>query len=181
MLQRLIRSLSLPCLAAVLLAGCANLGSTDDLDVAKETQQKVMAAATGAVPPYEPSAFPARVDINRYLKETELAGEWYTYALNWQGEPIFYVVSDSKPRNICVSITAPDRKVKGSQGNVVMSAPALDGVYYGGADCNSWYLWDATTGTFIELSGQGFSLLSTRAPLLLETDPVQLEWDAPPE
>ena len=167
-------ALAVVCTLVITASSCEQ---PNDLDTARQVQQEVMGVAVDAVPPYQPTTFPARSDINRYLRETEQPGEWYTYALNWAGEPIFYVVSDGKPRNICVSITAPDRKVTGSNGNVVMSAPALDGVYYGGANCNSWYLWDASTGNYIDVTGQGFTLVSTKAPLQLETDPVLLSWE----
>ena len=165
------------CLLALLFVLSACGTQPNDLDVAKDTQAAVMNNAIAAEPAYRPTSFPARRDINRYLRETEtLASEWYTYALNRDGEPIFYVVSDSKPRNICISITAPDRIVKDDWGNVVISAPALDGVYYGGAGCDAYYLWDSATGNFIELAGQNFTLLSTKAPLALETDPIRIAW-----
>ena len=160
-------------IAFSLLAMSCMSSEKDDLAVSRETQQEIMAHAINVVPPYQPVDFPAREDINRYLRETEQASEWYTYALNWQGEPIFYVVSDSKPRNICVSITAPQTRI----GSAVLSAPALDGVYYGGANCNSWYLWDTTTGNYIEVIGQAFTLISTKVPLRLETDLTPLSWE----
>ena len=176
--QRPIKAAGMTGLALLLcLVLTAASCEPDDLTAARETQQAVMSTAVNAVPPYQPTEFPAREDINRYLRETETPGEWYTYALNWAGEPIFYVVSDGKPRNICVSITSPDRYITNSGGAVVLSAPALDGVYYGGANCNSWYLWDASTGNYIEVAGQAFTLLSTKAPLRLETDPILLSWD----
>ena len=91
------------------------------------------------------------------------------------GEPLFYIVSDMKPRNICVSITAPDRLAGSSSGYAVRSAPALDGVYYGGAGCNAYYMRDAATGGFIELAGDTFTLVSSKTPLFLETDIRRLE------
>lgn len=154
-------------------AGCED--PNNDLRESREVQQDVMDDAIDAVPAYRPTGFPARLDINRYLQETEDgSSEWYTYALNKDGEPIFYVVSDGKPRNICVSISSPDRLHEG----VVVSAPALDGVYYGGANCDAYYFWDATTGNYIEIAGQTFTLISTKVPLALETDPKRLTWTA---
>lgn len=166
-------------LAAVLLVFAAAACETTQNDVAesKAVQSHVMDAAIAAAPAYTPTNFPARHDINRYLQETEETTEWYTYALNFDGQPIFYVVSDNKPRNICVSITAPDRVLhKSSHGIVTGSAPALDGVYYGGANCDAYYLWDAATGNFIEIAGSTYTLISTKAPLTLETDIPALTW-----
>ena len=155
--------------AVVVMVGCQQ----DDLEVSKDIQKDVMGRAIDSVPPYRPEVFPAREDINWYLKETETRDTWYIYALNREGMPIFYVVSDMKPRNICISLTAPDRKVEGSE--VALSAPALDGVYYGGAGCDAYYLRDASTGNFIELAGQTFTILSSKVPLALETDRLRFQ------
>lgn len=156
-------------LVALTLMG-ANCRAQGDLEVAREVQQDVMKRAIAAVPPYHPQAFPAREDINWYLRETESRDTWYVYALNRDGQPIFYVVSDMKPRNICIHITAPERRIRGYE--VTVTAPALDGVYYGGAGCDAYYLRDAATGNFIELAGQTFTLLASKTPLSIETDPL---------
>lgn len=149
-----------------------------DTQVSREVQQSVMQRAMSGEPAYQPNAYPARGIINRYLQETEQPGEWYTYALNMMGEPLFYVVSDFKPMNICVSLTAPDRVHRTAGAYFVMSAPALDGVYYGGAQCNAYYMFDATTGGMIELAGDTFTLVSSRVPLFLETDVRRLSPEA---
>ena len=153
----------------ILFAACEQ---KRDLQVARDTQNEVMKRAVAAVPPYIPNAYPAREDINWYLRETEQRETWYVYALSMDGRALFYVVSDMKPRNICISISSPDRVMRGP---VVMSAPALDGVYYGGAGCDAYYLRDVSTGNFIELAGQTFSLVASKVPLRIETDWGRLE------
>ena len=164
-------------LGIVFVVSCAASSPmpVDDKRVSERTQQNVMDRAITAEPAYVPNRFPARQMINRYLRQTEELGEWYTYALNMEGVPIFYVLSDYKPMNICISITAPDRRVYSSSGSVVMSSPALDGVYYGGAGCSAYYLFDVTTGGMIEIAGGMFTLISSQTPLFLETDIVRLQ------
>ena len=90
--------------------------------------------------------------------------------MNRDGEPLFYVVSGIKPMNICISITAPDRRVANTNGAVGLSAPALDGVYYGGAHCNAYYFQDVATGNFIEIAGDGYIMVTSKYPLGIETD-----------
>ena len=162
----------------VMASGCGELPA-DDSRLSAQAQSQATTRAFDAVPAYIPSGYPAREDINWYLQQTERRDVWYIYALSMTGEPLFYVVSDMKPRNICISITAPDRKdrsgTSSSYNTVVRSAPALDGVYYGGALCNAYYMRDATTGGFIELAGDTFTLVSSRAPLFLETDVQRLQ------
>ena len=163
---------------SILVATLALVACTvppSDSQLSRQAQQEASGRAFTAIPPYIPTEYTAREDINWYLQETEGRHTWYVYALSFTGEPLFYIVSDMKPRNICVSITAPDRVGGTSSGNVVRSAPALDGVYYGGAACNAYYMRDATTGGFIELAGDTFSLVSSKTPLFLETDIRRLE------
>lgn len=150
-----------------------------DLTVAGETQADVMHRAVSSVPAYRPQAFPARENINWYLQENEEASVWYVYAISMDGTPLFYLVSDMKPLNICVSITAPDRRVSGNNGAVVLSAPALDGVYYGGAGCDAYYVRDVQTSNFIELAGRTFTLISSKVPLDIETDWGRLSETSP--
>ena len=139
----------------------------------RNIQRDIGQQAFAAVPPYHPSSYAAREDINWYLQETEQPGQtWYVYAINFSGEPMFYIVSDMKPRNICVSITAPDEVASGGS---IRSAIALDGVYYGGARCDAYYVRDSATGGFIELAGSTFSLITSKVPLALETDRLVLE------
>ena len=160
--------------AALLLAAFVACNEPDDSAQSRAAQDESSLRAFSAVPPYIPNQYTAREDINWYLQETEGRHTWYIYALSMTGEPLFYVVSDMKPRNICVSITAPDR-VDSRGTNVVRSAPALDGVYYGGAGCNAYYMRDAATGGFIELAGDTFTLVSSKTPLFLETDIRRLD------
>ena len=158
-------------LFALAVVACETTPS--DTQLSRQAQQESSGRAFTAIPPYIPTEYTAREDINWYLQETEGRHTWYVYALSFTGEPLFYIVSDMKPRNICVSITAPDRV--DTLNNVLRSAPALDGVYYGGAGCNAYYMRDAATGGFIELAGDTFSLVSSKTPLFLETDIRRLE------
>ena len=157
--------LVLAVVSVFVFAACTEV---NDSQQSREAQQQATSRGFAAVPPYIPSQYPAREDINWYLQETEQREVWYIYALAMDGKPLFYVVSDMKPRNICISITAPDRRVSGT--SATLSAPALDGVYYGGAGCDAYYMRDASTGGFIELAGRTFTLVSSKAPLFLETD-----------
>ena len=156
---------------AGLSVGAAKCGGGSDLSEAKQKQQTVMQKATAAVPAYVPSKFSGREDINWSIKETEGRHTWYVYALAMDGKPLFYVVSDMKPRNKCISITAPDRVYSNNAGTVKLSAPSMLGTYFGGAgNCQTYYLRDAQTGSYIELNGGAFTLIATKAPLSIETD-----------
>ena len=158
------------------LIGCGVAPKGNDLQRSNDIQQEVIGRAFDSVPPYQPNDFAARKAINWYLQETESFDTWYVYAVNRDGVPMFYVVSDFKPQNICVSITAPDRLHDDYDWGAVISSPALDGVYYSGnSSCNAYYMRDSTTGGFIEIAGDTFTLISSKTPLYLETDLERIE------
>lgn len=156
------------------LVGCLDESPPSTKRVSERTQEEVVRSGMAAVPAYRISEYTAREDINVYLQETEGRNIWYVYALNFNGDALFYVVSDIKPRNICVSLTAPDRKVTGTNGNVVMAAPALDAVYYPPGACDAYYLRDSVTQNFIELAGSTFSLITSKSPLSIYDEAIQL-------
>ena len=161
--------------AGVLLAACAD-ARPDDSELSAAAQSSATERGFDAVPPYIPQEYSVREDINWYLRETEGRHTWYVYALSFTGEPLFYIVSDMKPRNICVSLTAPDRMDRvGSATTVVRRAPALDGVYYSGGSCNAYYVRDVATGSFIELAGDTYTLISSKLPLFIETDRLRID------
>jgi len=171
--------------ATSVLAGCEEEA---DLAKSRATQQSLMERANAAVPAYEPTQFAGREDINWSLRETEGRHTWFVYALAMDGTPLFYVVSDMKPRNKCISITAPDRVIGGAKSRVAVSAPALTGTYFGGANCQTFYMRDAQTQSYIELSGSTFTIIASKAPLPIETDQLrpqvrlpQPDADAPEE
>ena len=155
-------------LVAVAMIGCDM--ETNDERLSREFQDQSSTRAFQAVPPYIPNEYPAREDINWYLRATEKADVWYVYVMGDTDVPLYYFVSDTKPRNICISITAPDRIARGDGYRILRSAPALDGVYYGGAGCDAYYMRDAATGGFIELAGRDYKLMYSTVPLELETD-----------
>ena len=163
-------------LLAFLALGCTTAAG-DNRRSEQAAQDMVLSTALAAVPPYRPREYAAREDINWYLKETEGRHIWYTYALSMEGRPMFYVVSDMKPRNICVSITNPERLVGSGSTSRVLPSPALDGVYYAGAGCDAYYLRDVATGNFIELAGQTFTLISSKVPLGIETDWGRMQFE----
>ena len=140
----------------------------DHIKKSKEVQQRVQQTATEAVPPYQPTEFSIRKDINWYLQETEGSHTWYVYALNMLGEPMFYIVSDVPPTNVCVNVTSAE--TIDSTWGVVLTAPSLNGVYRKSGACNTYFMRDVSTGSVIKLSGTTFTLIASKQPLAIETD-----------
>ena len=176
--------LALLVIGAVLLIACDVAKDTPVQD-SQQIQSEVLRNAFEAVRPYQPTNFPAREAINWHLRQTEQDRLYYVYMLNFQGEPVFYIVSDIRPQNVCVGITAPDWRDWGggrnSAGAVNRSAPSLTGVYRGAESCSTFFVRDAATGSLLEISGGGFSIIASTVPLAIETDRLEAQEPEPTE
>ena len=159
---------------AILVSGCEErYGKT----VAKpEPQNTPYAIADQTVPSYRPTQFSTREDINWHLRETEGRHVWYVYALNYVGEPMFYIISNVRPTNACSSNTANEHLIEltGYATRHVMEAPSLNGTYNKEGTCNTIFLRDSTTGNLIEISGTTFTLIASKQPMFIETDLYRL-------
>ena len=162
--------------ALVLAAGCISSETTPER-VSREAQESTLTRAFQAVPPVPPDRFPAREAINASMAETARPGEWYTYSLNFDGTPIFYVVSDFAPMSLCDSISATDYVdgIASRRPDLLRRAPSLDGVYRAGSDCRTFQVM-TTSGNYIRFNPGNTPWISTRQPLRLETDVLQLEF-----
>ena len=149
---------------ATLLAGCIEEDSTTQGAIA---QEDVMSRALADVPVPTVTQFTTRETVARWVETANNPDQThYVYAMLPGVGYIGYYVADSAPVNICVSLTPPQRfyRAANTGERQLGAAPALDGVYYGGAGCEMWYFFDATTGAKIEMGGQ-MAFFTTNLPL----------------
>lgn len=128
-------------------------------DVARErniaAQNDVISRATAAVPVPHVDNFLARQNLAEYLRRMDDPNKvWYIYELAFTGSPIGYYVSSSYPQSICTFMTPPQQVLQpssNSYGNtaVVVTAPALDGIYYGAAGCDLVFFFDLNSGAMV--------------------------------
>ena len=175
-MYRLIATIVAIVMLAAVAASCGDGQTTTTAEQkGTEAQTAVLETAVAAVPPYQPTLFPGRDAINKSLRAGE-QGPWYVYALDPQGDPIFYVVSDFRPYNKCHSITSPDRLVHhhdhSDYDHFLGQAPALDGIYYSSGGCHTYVVEDVNSGAMIDLSGSQFTIVASLFPLAIETDPL---------
>lgn len=100
----------------------------------------------------------------------------YVYLMADTGQMIGYYTAQGRPVNICTFLTRPytwDRKNSNYDYHQV-PAPALDGVYYGGGGCDSWYFFTADTDAFVEVGG-GMKFFVTDQPLAVEVEELRVE------
>ncbi|OGY20965.1 MAG: hypothetical protein A2113_01525 [Candidatus Woykebacteria bacterium GWA1_44_8] len=97
------------------------------------------------------------------------------------GRVTHYFVSTAVPVNSCAFLSSTEDVETQYEGDPVLTAPSLDGIYYGGSGaasaCNGWIFIDAATGGM----GMAFGtkIMTFDAPLILETEPILIRPVAP--
>ncbi len=161
-------------LLTIMSVGCDNkLGEQRHSSV--EERADTMGRAEALYPtPYNEN-FPLRQVLVEYTKRQDMMNHpWYTYIMSDTGAITHYFVSTTVP----VSTNAFLGSTEDYIGNgVILTAPSLDGIYYGGAGSvtgsNGWIFIDAATGAMGIAYGQ--KILTFDAPLILETEPQLIQ------
>lgn len=127
--------------------------------------------------------FPLYGLLLEYTEKTDLSYHpWYTYILGENGTITHYFVSTTVPVNSCAFLGSTEDVETKHEGTIVLTAPSLDGIFYGGAGasaaCNGWIFKDAATGSL----GMAFGaqILTFEQPLILEAEPIRIQPAAQP-
>ncbi|MBI2041437.1 MAG: hypothetical protein HYT20_00270 [Candidatus Nealsonbacteria bacterium] len=137
-----------------------------------DTRAAMFARAEAKIPVPRTENFPLRAVLAEYTRRQDLVNhEWYTYIMSDTGAVTHYFVSTTVPVNSCAFLSSTEDAISSS---IVLTAPSLDGIYYGGsgaaAVCNGWIFIDAATGAMGLVFGA--KILTFDAPLILETEPL---------
>jgi hypothetical protein len=95
----------------------------------------------------------------------------YVYLQNSEGTLLGYYVLKGLPVSYCAGLTPPYNFVgTPDDGNDAkdqqVPAPGVDGVYYSGGQCNTYYGFTADTGAYVEYTaGLGINVLLYNVPL----------------
>lgn len=174
-----IFTLALIVLLGVIFSSCGLSDSSTDkqIDRAVEQRSETFERAEKLFPVPQLENFPSRQALIKFTERTDLAGHtWYVYILGDTGNIIGYYVSQTRPVNSCTFLNSTEHVRTNTKGNVVLTAPSLDGIYYGGAGssagCDAWFFFDAATDAMIEIRGVKF--FTTDQPLALEADAINI-------
>src|SRR3989338_9441285 len=138
----------------------------------------VMARAEALIPVPQSQNFPLRAVLAEYTSRQDLLNHpWYTYIMSDTGAITHYFVSTTVPVSTNAFLGSTESVYYSSNGNMVLTAPSLDGIYYGGSGAtssmNGWIFIDAATGAMGIAYGQ--KILTFDAPLILETEPLLIQ------
>jgi hypothetical protein len=147
-----------------------------------KVQQDSYKRLTAAEPAHEMTYPVTRKTINFWVDTWNKPGKLaYTYLQNSNGDLIGYYVTQGPPVSMCTALTPtykfvnPGGNNDGGRNNVLVPAPSVDGVYYSGGECNTYYAKDATSGAFIEFTaGLGINVLLYDQPLSNHPNVVNL-------
>lgn len=168
----LLAILALLGLVAVIFVGC------EDSKLAEQRRQSVreraefMARAEALYPVPENQNFPIRALLVEYTKRQDMVNHpWYTYIMSDTGAITHYFVSTTIP--VSTNAFLGSTESVDDDNDLVLTAPSLDGVYYGGSGSvtgsNGWIFVDAATGAMGIAYGQ--KIMTFDAPLILQTEP----------
>lgn len=171
-MYRKLRFLLIPFLVilALALSACSG-GQPTSQQSESNRQQSSYDKLVAADPAHEMNYSPTRKTINFWVDTWNKPGQLaYVYLQNANGDLIGYFVLDGPPVSMCTALTPNYRFVNpdGDQANTLyqVPAPGIDGVYYSGGECNTYYGKDATTGAYVEFTlGQSMNLLLFNEPM----------------
>lgn len=128
----------------------------------------------------KPQNFPLREALVKYTERQDLVNHpWYIYILApIDGRPLGYFVGKTYPQNICNFLSSTEEvRVYDQDGVAVLTAPSLDGIYYGGGGakgtCDAWFFFDVTTDTMQVISGLPYFV--SDAPLALNVPRFEVQ------
>jgi len=152
---------------AFLLLGASSCDDSSPGGQDAKSRDGSYAALVKGQPAHSMSYSPSRDTINHWIDTWGKKGQVsYVYLQNSDGKLLGYYVLKGLPVSYCQGLTPPDQVDYDTNGNVDRPAPGVDGVYYGGADCNRYYGFTADTGTYIEYTaGLGINVLLYDKPL----------------
>jgi hypothetical protein len=119
--------------------------------------------------------FPLRGLLVEVTKREDLEHHpWYTYIMGQNGNLVGYYITKTTPINACDFLSGTEDIYHGGNSDVKMTAPSLDGIFYGGggsaAACDVYEAQDYATGAIIKFKAP--MLMSVDRPLRIAAKPI---------
>lgn len=147
-------------------SGEAGSSQSSESDRRQDSYDKLVASQPARTMDYSPSREIANFWIETWNEPGKLS---FVYLQGANGEFLGYYVLEGRPVNLCAGLTPSYEIVhRGDSGGAMIAVPApgVDGVYYQGAGCDTYYGKDATTGAYLEYTaGLGINVLLFDEPM----------------
>lgn len=170
--KRFLTTVAIGLTAILFLSAGACDGDTPDAQSEEsDRQQSNYERLTAEEPALSMDHPMTRQTINFWIETWDEPGKLaYVYLLASNGQMIGYYIFEGLPVSYCASLTPTYRTERpyggsGQNGHIV-PAPAMDGVYYSGNQCDGYYGKDAVSGAYWEYTiGNGITHLVSSEPL----------------
>lgn len=159
----------------------ATVAMADSCDSKQAEQRKqsisqradVFDQAQKAAPVVNPENFPLRKALVDFTTREDLIDHpWYTYILGQNGNTVGYYVTKTVPISTCNFLSSTQDK----NDSVVLTAPSLDGIFYGGAGASAncgFFFFDYATNAMVTLA-PGVLFFTVDQPLKLQAQPIEI-------
>lgn len=168
MRNRILTTLAVGATVVLTLSAGSCGGQPDAQAEETDRQQSTYERLTANQPAESADYSPTRETINFWLETwgREPGKLAYVYLLASNGQMVGYFIFEGLPVSYCASLTPTYRIHDNDTGNLLLPAPAMDGVYYSGGQCGAYYGKDAVSGAYMEYTvGEGISALVYDRPL----------------
>lgn len=192
--KRIASMLGVLLLASITLTACGFGGSSgpskpsvkDQASGASATRASDFQVAQNEYPAPDLQNFPLRQALIKMSEREDMTNHnWYIYLVSDYGTVYGYYVSSTVPINKCDFLSSTQDVVYDQYGNIVLTAPSNDGIFYGGGGasggCDQMVFFDATTDQ--EMSYDVKAMVTDQPIKLYENDPAVVYLgggDAPP-
>lgn len=138
---------------------------------AVQQRERVFDKAQKLYPVVEPVNFPIRKALVEFtIRQDQINHPWYIYLQGMTGEVYGYFVGQTYPVSTCNFLSSSETISSSQNGKVVLTAPSLDGIFYGGggasAACDGFFFFDVTTNAMITFSSPNW--FATDQPLQID-------------
>ena len=142
--------------AVAFLTGCGEFQPSAQAAGEKE-QESVMQRAMAAYPVPQVDEFLTRKNVVKWMERMDQPGKiFYIYVMSDVGTITHYFVAEYRPVSVGTFLTPPERVEARWEPEQVLTAPALDGTYYGEGASDQYFFFDAETDAYIELKGMNY-------------------------
>ena len=159
--MRQLKVIVLVGLIAVVAVGCGNQSYDGNRKEAIESREESFERAELLFPQPDMQNFPLREALVEFaIRQDRVGVVYYTYLVDMNGKPYGYFAGQTFPINACNFLSSSERIVYESTADPVVSAPSLDGMFYGGAGsaaaCDMYFFFDSTTDALHVFKAQNF-------------------------
>lgn len=141
---------------------------------AVQQRANTYARASAQVPTPLVTNFPRRETLaNAVVRQSQPHHPWYVYVLGLNGNIVNYFVAKSVPVNDCDYLSSTENIDWDKNGNVVLSAPSLEGIFQSASGCDTLTFFDLSTNAEIQLS-RAQTFIADK-PLRVEAKPIKVK------